>query len=241
MPAITKALRQPSSVPTRPNRNDSDAPMVKELVYQAAMRARVAPSTPCVSARSPGIYMPAMAMPAKARNRERREQTVAQRHAEAGQRAQGARGEIDLPGGPAIGQADQRDDGEHIAGRDDPGEPAGLRVGQRPGLDELRQQRRNNRESGEAEDFGGAYGGNNRCRRCSRGGLSRESRFPMKKTPVGGTGVLRVDDRAGGNAIDRLVIGNTASARPSIPDVRYRTTYRLGDASEFGPEPRLRL
>ena len=68
MPAITKALRQPSSVPTRPNRNDSDAPMVKELVYQAAMRARVAPSTPCVSARSPGIYMPAMAMPAKARN-----------------------------------------------------------------------------------------------------------------------------------------------------------------------------
>ena len=68
MPAITKALRQPSSVPTRPNRNDSDAPMVKELVYQAAMRARVAPSTPCVNARSPGMYMPAMAMPAKARN-----------------------------------------------------------------------------------------------------------------------------------------------------------------------------
>jgi hypothetical protein len=28
MPAITKALRQPSRVPTRPNRNDSDAPMV---------------------------------------------------------------------------------------------------------------------------------------------------------------------------------------------------------------------
>jgi hypothetical protein len=46
MPAITKALRQPSSVPTRPNRNDSDAPMVKELVYQAAMRARVAPFSP---------------------------------------------------------------------------------------------------------------------------------------------------------------------------------------------------
>jgi hypothetical protein len=39
-----------------------------ELVYQAAMRARVAPSTPCVSARSPGIYTPAMARPAKARN-----------------------------------------------------------------------------------------------------------------------------------------------------------------------------
>jgi hypothetical protein len=45
MPAITKALRQPSSVPTRPNRNDSEAPMVNELVYHAAMRARVAPST----------------------------------------------------------------------------------------------------------------------------------------------------------------------------------------------------
>ena len=41
MPAITKALRQPSRVPLRPNRNDSDAPMVKELVYQAAMRARL--------------------------------------------------------------------------------------------------------------------------------------------------------------------------------------------------------
>jgi hypothetical protein len=68
MPATIKALRQPSRVATRPNRNDSDAPMVKELVYQAAMRARMAPSTPCVSARSPGIYMPAMAMPAKARN-----------------------------------------------------------------------------------------------------------------------------------------------------------------------------
>jgi hypothetical protein len=67
-----------------------------------------------------------------------------------------------LPSGPAIGQADQRDDGEHIAGRDNPGEPSGLRVGQRPGLDELRQQRWNNRVPGQTEDFGGAYGGNNR-------------------------------------------------------------------------------
>ena len=41
MPATTKALRQPSSVPTRPNRNDWDAPIVKELVYHAAMRARI--------------------------------------------------------------------------------------------------------------------------------------------------------------------------------------------------------
>jgi hypothetical protein len=32
-----------------------------------------------------------------------------------------------------------------------------LRVGQKPGLDELRQQLWNNRVSGQAEDFGGAY------------------------------------------------------------------------------------
>jgi hypothetical protein len=43
---------------------------------------------------------------------ERREQAVAQRHAQAGHRAQGARGEIELPGGPPVGQADQRNDGE---------------------------------------------------------------------------------------------------------------------------------
>src|SRR6516164_8952766 len=51
--------------------------------------------------------------------------------------------------------------------------PAGMRVGQRPRFDELRQQRRNNRESGQAEDFGGAYGGNDRCRWRSPGGLSQ--------------------------------------------------------------------
>jgi hypothetical protein len=53
------------------------------------------------------------------------------------------------------------------------GEPARLRVGQRPGLNDLRQQRRNNREAGQAKDFGGAYGGNDRCRRRIRGGLSQ--------------------------------------------------------------------
>jgi hypothetical protein len=145
---------------------------------------------------------------------ERREQAVAQRHAEAGQRAKDARGDIELPCGPAIGQPDQWDDGEHIAGRDNPGEPAGLRIGQRPGLNELRQQRRNDRESDEAEDFGSAYGGNNRYRRCSRGGLS-QGHGSHEENPGGGTGVLGVDDRTGGIAIDRLVIGNTASARPS--------------------------
>jgi hypothetical protein len=41
-----------------------------------------------------------------------------------------------------------------IVAPSDPREPAGLRVGQRPGFDKLRQQRWNNRESDEAEDFG---------------------------------------------------------------------------------------
>ena len=107
---------------------------------------------------------------------ERREQAVAQRHAEAGQRAKGARREIELPGGPAIGQADQRDDGEHIARRDNSGEPTGLRVGQRPSLDELRQQRRNDRKSRQAEDFGAAYSSNTRRRRSSPGRASGDRR-----------------------------------------------------------------
>jgi hypothetical protein len=55
--------------------------------------------------------------------------------------------------GPAIGLADQRNDDEHIAGRDYSREPAGLRVGQRPGFDELSKQRRNNRVSGDAKDW----------------------------------------------------------------------------------------
>src|ERR1700722_14033 len=41
-------------------------------------------------------------------------------NAHAGQRAEYARGEINLPRGLAIGEADKRDDGKHIAGRDDP-------------------------------------------------------------------------------------------------------------------------
>jgi len=118
---------------------------------------------------------------------ESREQAVAQPHTHAGQRAKGAGGEINLPSGPAIGQAHQRDDREHIAGRDNPREPAGLRVGQQPGLDELRQESRNNRESGQAENFGGAYDGNNRCRRCSRGGFSR-IHGSNERTPAGEPG-----------------------------------------------------
>ena len=40
-----KALRQPQQNAGLPSRNDSDVPTVKELVYQAATRARRAP--PC--------------------------------------------------------------------------------------------------------------------------------------------------------------------------------------------------
>ena len=179
--------------------------MVKELVYQAAMRARVAPSTPCVSARSPGMYMPEHGDAGQRAESERREQAVAQPHAEAGQRAEDARGEIQLPGGPPVGQADERDDGEHIASGGDPREPAGLRVCQRPGLDELRQESRNDRESGQAEDFGGAYGGNGRCRRCSCGGLS-QSHGSHEKTPVGG------NRGSGGSTIEQGELRSIASS-----------------------------
>jgi hypothetical protein len=93
---------------------------------------------------------------------KRREQTVAKRHAEIGQSTDRARDQIDASGGLAIGQADERDDGEHIPGRHHSGEPAGLRVGQKPGPDELWQKRRDNRVSEHTEDFGAAYGRNNR-------------------------------------------------------------------------------
>ena len=106
MPAIAKALRQPSSVPMRPNRNDSDAPIVKGLVYQAAMRARVAPSNAKRERPQPGHIHAGHGDAGQTAETERREQTVAQRHSEAGQRAKDARSEIELPGGPAIGQAD---------------------------------------------------------------------------------------------------------------------------------------
>ena len=60
---------------------------------------------------------------------ERLQQTVAQRDAKTGQRAERARGEIDSSGGLAIRQAHQRDNGQHITRGYDPGEPAGLCVG----------------------------------------------------------------------------------------------------------------
>src|SRR6516164_5141962 len=45
MPALTKALRQPTSSATRPaNKKERDAPIVNELVYQATVRARPPPS-----------------------------------------------------------------------------------------------------------------------------------------------------------------------------------------------------
>ena len=62
-----KASCQPQRMPVLPSRNDSDVPTVNELVYQAATRARRVPSMPSVSARSPGMYTPASAMPVIAR------------------------------------------------------------------------------------------------------------------------------------------------------------------------------
>ena len=172
--------------------------MVKELVYQAAMRARVAPSTPCVSARSPGMYMPDMAMPANARESERREQAVAQPHAEAGQRAEDARGEIQSPGGPPVGQADERDDGEHIASGGDPREPAGLRVCQRPGLDELRAGEPERSRIRPGRGFRRRIW---RQRQVPTVQLWRIERVtvPTRKPRLGGTGVLGVRRSSRGN------------------------------------------
>src|SRR5580704_1175796 len=65
--ATRKAARQPQMTPERPNRNETAVPIVKELVYSAATRARRGPSMPSVSARNPGIYIPARARPFSAR------------------------------------------------------------------------------------------------------------------------------------------------------------------------------
>jgi hypothetical protein len=43
-------------------------------------------------------------------------------------------------------------------------------------------QRRNNRESGHTKDFGGAYGGNDRCRGHRRDGLSQVT-VPDEENP----------------------------------------------------------
>ena len=163
MPPITKALRQPRSIPTRPNRNDSEAPTVNELNVPRRNAGSDRPFG-CVGERPQAGHIHAGHGDAgQSAEPKCREQTVRQRDAEAGQGAERARGEINLTRGPAIGEADERDNDEHIASRDDPGEPSGLRVGQRPDFDELRQQRRNDREAGQAQDFGDAYGGND-CR-----------------------------------------------------------------------------
>jgi len=60
----------------------------------------------------------------------------------------------------------------------------------------------------------------------------------MKKTPVWGNRGFGVDDRARGKCIDRLVIGNTASARPSTFPVC--DLHKLSDhvmQPDAGPEP----
>lgn len=174
----TKALRHPSSVPTRPNRNDSDAPIVNELVYHAAMRARRPVDTMRESLQTGHVHA-GHCDAGRGPKAERRKQTVAKCHAEIGQSVERARDEIDASGGLAIGQADERDDGEHISGRHHSGEPSGLCIGQRPSLDELRQKRRDNRVSKDAEDFGAAHRSNDCCRRSSRGGASRTHRVPV--------------------------------------------------------------
>jgi hypothetical protein len=95
-----------------------------------------------------------------------------------------------------------------------------LRVGQRPGLDELRQQRRNNRESGQAEDFGGAYGGNDRCRRSVGAELVELSgttrRFPQNRNP-GWWG-----DHVG--EIDRSRVRTSSIGRQSFTSIVRRAT-----------------
>src|SRR5438309_7212372 len=52
-PAAANALRQSHRKENLPNRNESEAAIVKELVYKAATRARRGPSTQSVSARNP--------------------------------------------------------------------------------------------------------------------------------------------------------------------------------------------
>src|SRR5438270_852599 len=69
-----------------------------------------------------------------------------------------------------------------------------------------------------------------------------ESRFPMKKTPVGGTGVLGVDDRAAGIAIDRLVPSkHRRGPGCPYPACAYPQLIGSGDATASPPEPELRL
>jgi hypothetical protein len=73
--------------------------------------------------------------------------------------------------------------------------------------------------------------------RCSRGGLS-QSHGSHEENPCLGEPGFWVDDRARGKCIDRLVIGNTASARPcTFPAC---DIHKLSDhvmQPDAGPEP----
>jgi hypothetical protein len=97
---------------------------------------------------------------------------------------------------------------------------------------------RNDRESGQAENFGGAYGGNNRCRRCSRGGLRQSHGSQRRKHWLGERGLW-------GSTIEQeelrsiaWCLANTGWGRPSIPGVQ---RIGSGDAAGCGPEPGFRL
>jgi hypothetical protein len=83
------------------------------------------------------MYMPASAMPTTARN-----PSAGSRLSHSAMPKQERALSALESGGLTIGQAHQRHDGQHIAGGHDAGQPASLRVGQRPGLDELREERR---------------------------------------------------------------------------------------------------
>ena len=136
---------------------------MKELVYQAAARARLAPAIPSVKARRPGMYMPATAMPLIARQISAGKQAVAESNAEARQRIQCATGEKDRAGRHTISEGNQRQHGRHVAGGHYTGEPAGLGVTQRPGRDELRQQSGDQREASQSKDFRRAYERDEAC------------------------------------------------------------------------------
>ena len=127
-----------------------------------------------------------------------------------------------------IGQADERDDGEHIPGRHHSGEPASLRVGQRPSPDELWQKRRDNRVSEHTEDFGATYRGNDCRRRSETCRLAEVTVYQFRSMLVdrGGSPCSTIMESIS------LVIGTTQEAEPrAIPAMRYSVNLRTGGMS----------
>ena len=104
-------------------------------------------------------------------------------------------------------------------------EPSGSRRGSR-------LVGRNDRESGQAKNFGGAYGGNSRCGRSSLGGLSQTHGFPMKKTPVGGTGASGSRRSSRGNC-DRSPYHSKHQRGPAV-HTRRAIIHNLSDRQWIG-------